>query len=87
MRQKACSGFNKLARIRSTRVIGTLDPPFPPFVVLRHPWILRDLIRSLPVRSASRPSRSCCGFPGHPIRDYAEFTLSERSESNGLRPE
>ena len=44
----------------------------------------RDLIRSVPVRSALRPSRLCRAFPRRSILDLAEFTLSERSESNGL---
>jgi hypothetical protein len=39
---------------------------------------------SLTSRSLSlRPSRP--RLPGPSILDYAEFTLSERSESNGLR--
>jgi hypothetical protein len=36
----------------------------------RHLWILRDSIRSLPVRLASGPSRLCRGFPGRSILDY-----------------
>jgi hypothetical protein len=51
----------------------------------RHLWSLRDLIRSLPVRSASGLPVYVAASPGRSILDYAEFTLSERSESNGLR--
>ena len=34
-----------------------------------------------------RPVGVCRGFPIRSMLDYAEFTLSERSESNGLRSE